>query len=236
MKRALWFGLCFLCGCSSGKNVVPPAPSEQMDSGVNTDEGGRGGGSGKAGKGGKSGGSGGAAGQDATSAAQDPLAPSISFTLPNAADGPDSQDVNVDSSVRVHSQLAHSDMTGSSPVDKTSVKITLQDTRAQDADAMHPVHASVYFRALVVDHTNHSEGSHIDYLSGTKQSSVNLFLQRLNNVALLIDTNGDRVCDTPPKPRQTARSTTRAGYKPGCPHGRGAAARIPREKRARRPK
>lgn len=128
MKRALWFGLCFACACSSGSKFVPAAPGNKtMDSGV--DDAAKGGSAAKGGNGGGGGGgSSSDAGVDAGGVLTDPLAPSISFTAPMVADSPESENVIVDSSLHVRCKATQSTMSGSSPVDKSSVKITLQDT------------------------------------------------------------------------------------------------------------
>lgn len=130
MKRALWFGLCLLCACSSDNKFVPPAPpsGRDMDSGVA--DGGNDGSSGKGGKGG--GGSSGNptldAGPDATidAAAPDPLAPQVMFTAPSPAGDPNDDEVVTASSLKVDCKATQSTMPLSAAVDKTMVKITLE--------------------------------------------------------------------------------------------------------------
>ena len=54
--------------------------------------------------------------------------------------------------------------------------------------------SSVY-RALVFDQTNRAPGDVVHYHAGVNNSSVQLFAQGDPEIPLLVDTNGDGVCD-----------------------------------------
>jgi hypothetical protein len=51
------------------------------------------------------------------------------------------------------------------------------------------------FRVLVEDQANHAEGALADYYAGVDRSKVVLYAQSDPSVPLLIDTNGDGICD-----------------------------------------
>jgi hypothetical protein len=131
MKRAWWFGLCLLCACSSGNKYVPPAPSGNQDMDSDSGPAANGGKGGKGGKGG-GGGSGGSnldAGIDAAaqdSGAPDPLAPMIMFTAPSPAGDPNDDEVITSSSLKVDCKAIQSTMPLAAAIDKTMVKITLE--------------------------------------------------------------------------------------------------------------
>lgn len=142
MKRALWFGLCLACACSSGSKFVPAAPgSKDIDSGAA--DGGNVGSSGKGGKGGSGGGGGSStdAGSSATTdgGAPDPLAPQIMFTAPSAAMDPNADEVVTATSLKVDCKATQSTLSQSAAVDKTMVKITLD----QPSDPTKPIAPTV---------------------------------------------------------------------------------------------
>lgn len=145
MKRALWFGLSFLCACSSGKREVPIAPETPPDddSGVvaRSGNGGRGGNGVKGGSGSTNGGAGSTMDAGLDGATADELAPSISIITPMPADDPSSEHVLVAPSVRVRCKVERSSAPGSSPVDQSSIKITLQDMRDATKSTSAPVSA-----------------------------------------------------------------------------------------------
>jgi hypothetical protein len=54
---------------------------------------------------------------------------------------------------------------------------------------------SWHYRALVEDETNHSPGATFDYLAGVDNGSVTLYVQTDYTHPLLIDTDGNGICD-----------------------------------------
>lgn len=57
------------------------------------------------------------------------------------------------------------------------------------------VNRAVVFRSLVWERANGIEGQPVGHMSGTKEGSVQLYIQWNSDEALLRDTNGDNTCD-----------------------------------------
>jgi hypothetical protein len=63
------------------------------------------------------------------------------------------------------------------------------------ADDLEQISHSKLFRALVEDRTNHSPGAVFDFAAGVDVNSVELYMQPFVEIPLLVDTNGDGICD-----------------------------------------
>lgn len=76
-------------------------------------------------------------------------------------------------------------------------------------DDLEQVDQSSLYRVLIEDRTNYSPGANATYYAGVDQTKVELWAQPDPSIPLLIDTNGDGICDEinkpddhPPTPKQ----------------------------------